>query len=203
MGNTVLGANFFQKRFLLCIMVNPAPCWRCSRSHIHSILLCLLLAKPGIAAYCCAKNKSIKPRQFAFFAKLLFKSVFCFALWSIPHLAGVARAVTYIVCSFACSLQNPALPHTAVQKIKRPRHDNGVPRQFAFFAKLSFLRKKHSRGCYSTEFFAKLFSKKASIKPRQRSGATVRFLCQAFFLVKESGRDLKKCFADIILYTSI
>jgi len=35
--------------------------------------------------------------------------------------------------------------------------------------------------------FAKLFSKKASIKPRQRSGATVRFLCRAFFLVKESG----------------
>jgi len=73
----------------------------------------------------------------------------------------------------------------------------------SFFAKLSFLRKKHSRGCYSTEFFAKLFSK-ASIKPRQRSGATIRFLCklsfsrkkagatvhflcQAFFLAKESG----------------
>ena len=36
-------------------------------------------------------------------------------------------------------------------------------------------------------FFAKLFSKKASIKPRQRSGATVRFLCKAFFLAKESG----------------
>ena len=36
-------------------------------------------------------------------------------------------------------------------------------------------------------FFAKLFFKKASIKPRHRSGATVRFLCQAFFLVKESG----------------
>jgi len=34
--------------------------------------------------------------------------------------------------------------------------------------------------------FAKLFSK-ASIKPRQRSGATIRFLCQAFFLAKESG----------------
>ncbi|MBE6359640.1 MAG: hypothetical protein E7057_10415 [Lentisphaerae bacterium] len=33
------------------------------------------------------------------------------------------------------------------------------------------------------------FSKKnKSIKPRQRSGATIRFLCQAFFLVKESGR---------------
>ena len=44
-------------------MVNPAPCWRCSRSHIHSMLLCLLLAKPGLAAYCCAKNKSIKPRH--------------------------------------------------------------------------------------------------------------------------------------------
>ena len=44
-------------------MVNPAPCWRRSRSHIHSMLLCLLLAKPGIAAYCCAKNKSIKPRH--------------------------------------------------------------------------------------------------------------------------------------------
>ena len=56
----------------------------------------------------------------------------------------------------------------------------------SFFAKLSFLRKKHSRGCYSTEFFAKLFSK-ASIKPRQRSGATVHFLCQAFFFAKESG----------------
>ena len=27
------------------------------------MLLCLLLAKPGLAAYCCAKNKSIKPRQ--------------------------------------------------------------------------------------------------------------------------------------------
>jgi len=41
-------------------------------------------------------------------------------------------------------------------------------------------------------FFAKLFSKKASIKPRQRSGATVRFLCQAFFLVKESGREITR-----------
>ncbi|MBE6358903.1 MAG: hypothetical protein E7057_06620 [Lentisphaerae bacterium] len=29
-------------------------------------------------------------------------------------------------------------------------------------------------------------SKKASIKPRQRSGATIRFLCQAFFLAKET-----------------
>ena len=36
-------------------------------------------------------------------------------------------------------------------------------------------------------FFAKLFSQKASIKPRQRSGATIRFLCKAFFLAKESG----------------
>ena len=44
-------------------MGNPAPCGRRSRSHIHSMLLCLLLAKPGIAAYCCAKNKTIKPRQ--------------------------------------------------------------------------------------------------------------------------------------------
>jgi len=34
--------------------------------------------------------------------------------------------------------------------------------------------------------FAKLFSK-ASIKPRHRSGATVHFLCQAFFFAKESG----------------
>ena len=73
------------------------------------------------------------------------------------------------------------------KKINRSSRDNGAARQFAFFAKLSFLRKKHSRGCYSTEFFAKLFSK-ASIKPRQRSGATIRFLCQAFFLAKESGQ---------------
>ena len=71
-------------------------------------------------------------------------------------------------------------------KKRRSSRDNGAARQFAFFAELSFLRKKHSRGCYSTEFFAKLFSK-ASIKPRQRSGATVRFLCLAFFLAKESG----------------
>ena len=59
----VLPSFFPKKRFLLCIMGNPAPCGRRSRSHIHSMLLCLLLAKPGLAAYCCAKNKSIKPRQ--------------------------------------------------------------------------------------------------------------------------------------------
>jgi len=77
-------------------------------------------------------------------------------------------------------------------KKRRSSRDSGAARQSVFFAKLSFLRKKHSRGCYSTEFFAKLFSKKASIKPRQRSGATVRFLCQAFFLVKESGREITR-----------
>ena len=54
---------FFKKRFLPCIMVNSMPCRCRSHSHIHSMLLCLLLAKPGIAAYCCAKNKSIKARQ--------------------------------------------------------------------------------------------------------------------------------------------
>ena len=42
-------------------------------------------------------------------------------------------------------------------------------------------------------FFAKLFSK-ASIKPRQRSGATVRFLCKAFFLAKESGEGRDTAF---------
>ena len=40
-------------------------------------------------------------------------------------------------------------------------------------------------GPWQYSIFAKLFSKKASIKPRQRSGATVHFLCQAFFLAKE------------------
>jgi len=64
-------------------------------------------------------------------------------------------------------LQNPGLPHTAVQKINRSSRDSGAARQSVFFAKLSFLRKKHSRGGYSTEFFAKLFSK-ASIKHAQR-----------------------------------
>ena len=61
----VLPSFFPKKRFLLCIMGNPVPCGRRSRSHIHSMLLCLLLAKPGIAAYCCAKNKSIKASEAA------------------------------------------------------------------------------------------------------------------------------------------
>ena len=40
----------------------------------------------------------------------------------------------------------------------------------------------------STNIGNKAFQKKNKpIKPRQRSGATVRFLCRAFFLVKESG----------------
>ncbi|MBR2626240.1 MAG: hypothetical protein IKD23_07595 [Lentisphaeria bacterium] len=72
----VLPSFFPKKRFLLCIMGNPAPCGRRSRSHIHSMLLCLLLAKPGIAAYCCAKNKSIKASEAAatirFFVLLFF-----------------------------------------------------------------------------------------------------------------------------------
>jgi len=122
------------------------------------------------------------------FAKLLFKSVFCFALWSIPRLAGVARAVTYIVCSFACSLQNPGLPHTAVQKINRSSRDIGAARRFAFFAKLSRERNIHA-DVTPLSFLPSFFPKKASIKPRHRSGATVHFLCQAFFFAKESGRD--------------
>ena len=35
------------------------------------------------------------------------------ALWAYLRLACVARSVTYTVCSFACSLQNSNLPHTA------------------------------------------------------------------------------------------
>ena len=49
----------------------------------------------------------------------------------MPRLAVVARAVTYIVCSFACSLQNPDLSHYALQKIKRSNRDNGAVRHFA------------------------------------------------------------------------
>ena len=49
------------------------------------------------------------------------------------------------------------------------------------------MRTQVVEGVTLLSFFAKLFSKKASIKPRQRSGATIRFLCQAFFLAKESG----------------
>ena len=57
----------------------------------------------------------------------------------------------------------------------------------SFFAKLSFLQKKNPAGVLPLSFLQSFFPKKASIKPRQRSGATVHFLCQAFFLAKESG----------------
>ena len=50
----------------------------------------------------------------------------------------------------------------------------------------NYQKKEKPRGEFFHWGFAKLFSK-ASIKPRQRSGATIRFLCQAFFLAKESG----------------
>jgi len=39
-------------------------------------------------------------------------------------------------------LQNPGLPHTAVQKINRSSRDSGAARRFIFFAELSFLQKK-------------------------------------------------------------
>ena len=48
--------------------------------------------------------------------KLFATFVFCFALWAISRLAVIIRSVTYIVCSFARSLQNVTLPHTASQK---------------------------------------------------------------------------------------
>ena len=48
-------------------------------------------------------------------------------------------------------------------------------------------KKKHSRGCYSTEFFAKLFSKKASIKHAQR-GVRDSSLSLQSFLSRERKR---------------
>ncbi|MBE6358607.1 MAG: hypothetical protein E7057_05095 [Lentisphaerae bacterium] len=256
-----------------------------------------------------SKRKTLRMLLHLGFAKLFSKAFFGFALWSMPRLAGVARAVTYIVCSFACSLQNPALPHTAVPKIKRSSRDSGAARQFTFFAKLSFLRKKAEWGeclwhsfrslaayCSSSahprniccvgfarmEMLAKYIrmrtarsaatashpcvehategikkknpadvtplgfcqaflksvfwlcimvnaapcgrrsrshihsmllclllakpgiaayccAKNKTIKPRQRSGTTIRFLCQAFFLAKEksSGRSSTEFFAKL------
>ncbi|MBE6359625.1 MAG: hypothetical protein E7057_10340, partial [Lentisphaerae bacterium] len=51
------------------------------------------------------------------------------------------------------------------------------------------IKKKNPADVTQLSFLPSFFPKKASIKPRQRSGATVRFLCRAFFLVKESGLE--------------
>ena len=90
--------------------------------------------------------KKEKPRGKFFhwgFAKLFSqKAFFGFASWSMPRLAGVARAVTYVVCSFACSLQNPALPHTAVQKINRSSTSNEACTTIHFLCQAFFFVKE-------------------------------------------------------------
>ena len=78
-------------------------------------------------------------------------------------------------------------------KKRRSSRDSGAARQFIFFAKPSRERNIHA-DVTPLSFLPSFFPKKASIKPRQRSGATVRFLCQAFFLAKESGEGRDTAF---------
>ena len=135
------------------------------------------------------KETPVQNRSKREFCQAFSKSVFCFALWAIPRLAGVARAVTYIVCSFACSLQNPALPHTAVQKINRSSRDIGAARQFAFFAKLSFLQKKNPADVTPLGFckaFFKSVDQAATAERRDSSFSLPSFL---FCKRKRASRD--------------
>jgi len=71
-------------------------------------------------------------------------------------------------------------------KKRRSSRDNGAARQSAFFAKLSFLRKKNPSETSSTGVLPSFFQKRRSSTPNEAC-ATIHFLCQAFFFVKESG----------------
>ena len=57
------------------------------------------------------------------------KAFFALAYGQFRALLSSQRSVSYKVCAFACSLQNPKFPHNPVQK--RSRRDNGVPRFLA------------------------------------------------------------------------
>ena len=62
----------------------------------------------------------------------------------------------------------------------------------SFFAKLSFFERKTPVKLLP-QGFCKAFFKSVD-QARQRSGATIRFLCQAFFLAKESGEGRDTAF---------
>jgi len=83
-------------------------------------------------------------------------------------------------------LQNPGLPHTAVQKINRSSRDIGAARQSAFFAKLSFLRKKNPSETSSTGVLSSFFQKRRSSRD---SGAARQsaFFAKLSFLQKKAG----------------